>query len=711
MHLQENWLKGTNRWLAVAALLLAASTLGCTKNRLDESQADVAQAPDEQGPNPMSAAKPSPYRPKDPSGLHGSSTNVPRPAALPRDAGAVRDQSASAPSTGDVGSPSGATALGPGPARGAPTASQSATCGTCGNPKAQCGGCQGGASGGAGGSSASSDGTNGGASPAGNTSSGTSGGTSGKSGSGTTLVSTPAAAGVSAQGAAGQRSAGQAGASPTQVAGPGATGSLPTANAGAAGHSAGPTAPSTNSQRAGVGASPTGVSSPGSSSAIGGIDQAAPASASTANAPGSSAGAGAERAVLPTPQPTPQAQLARPPASPTHPPQGDAAVRSGRIDSSVEPDPIAIPRVDLSPLDAKADDVSLIESRVSIAAQLSGAWEQLAATSDNHADFAPGGYSHSMIVIDSRTNQMFVYRGFGTTPFVRISGQFDIEFRSDGAARIAPSRIRPTKFSPSPRSVPSSSGGSVVIEPPAAAQMDISWNTDSPAETLVLAGKRYRRVQDEDRDRIIRGERPPEVSAVQDAVSKAAADGASSAASPQASPPSGSSKNVEFYGTQIRGRHVVFVLDRSGSMGQDGKFAAALRQLSSAISGLPADTSFYVVFFSSGAAEVQGFGGWTRAQTAAASQFLAELPGIGVGGGTDPTDALSRAFSLNPVPDEVFLMTDGLMAPGVREQLHNLNGRSNARSRVNTIAVGADADAQVLRDIASDHSGTFRAVR
>jgi uncharacterized protein with von Willebrand factor type A (vWA) domain len=168
--------------------------------------------------------------------------------------------------------------------------------------------------------------------------------------------------------------------------------------------------------------------------------------------------------------------------------------------------------------------------------------------------------------------------------------------------------------------------------------------------------------------------------------------------------------NVEFFGTQIKGRYVAFVIDCSGSMTVNGKMASALTELQRAISALPRDTNFYVVFFSNGALEVPGFARWVKAQSPEASRIVSVLNGVGADGGTNPAPALERAFGQSPRPDEIFFMTDGIMPPDVREYITTLNGKSRARTRVNTIAFGPDADQSTLSAIAGDHDGQFRAV-
>jgi uncharacterized protein with von Willebrand factor type A (vWA) domain len=137
---------------------------------------------------------------------------------------------------------------------------------------------------------------------------------------------------------------------------------------------------------------------------------------------------------------------------------------------------------------------------------------------------------------------------------------------------------------------------------------------------------------------------------------------------------------------------------------------AALNELRRSISALPPDTNAYVVFFSGGAAELQGFGRWVRAQTPDAERLVQNLVGVGDGGGTNPAPALERAFGQSPRPDELFFMTDGIMPQSVPALIARLNSQSLARTRVHTIAFGQDAERASLEEIARTNGGQFRAV-
>ena len=371
-----------------------------------------------------------------------------------------------------------------------------------------------------------------------------------------------------------------------------------------------------------------------------------------------------------------------------------------------------IPEVDVSPLPDAGPPPSILERDTPVIAQLAGAWEQTDATEHHEPDFAPGGYSRSVVVIDDHSGEFFVYRGFGPSgkpAQLFVSGQFHIDLGKDGYATISASKIKPTTFFASERRIPVVGGAVITMVPPTAPSVTCNWTTDPAAGILTLAGKHYRRASDEVRDAVIVGD-PALVDKALDAQISAAiaAAGASAGVPGGVAPPDAGS--IDFFGTRIKGRYVAFVIDCSGSMSSDGKMQAALDELRRVITALPRGTNVYAVFFSNGAAEVSGCSGWAKAGSPEAARLIAGLVGVGAGGGTNPAPALERAFGQAPRPDEVFFMTDGVMPPDVRDYILRLNGQSRARSRVHTIAFGADADQAVLSAIAADNGGQFRAV-
>jgi len=432
---------------------------------------------------------------------------------------------------------------------------------------------------------------------------------------------------------------------------------------------------------------------------------------------GKGAGAGSGDKDLPTPTSGTSGSSG---SSSTTPPASGTEARSAQVGAGANapgdatPEELEVPTPDLTPA-SKPEDISILDQPDTPLARLAGGWQQIDCESRNHADFAPGGYSQAFIIVDANKGECFIYRGFGESgqpPQRWISGQFRLSISPEGIASIGPSKIKPTTFDTQPQTIQLVGGKTVTRTPPTETTITSTWNTNKTDETLMLAGKQYRRALESEIEGIVEGKQVLTGRAIDDEIKRTTApNGTNATGTPAANgAPIGSGTNVDFFGTQIKGRYVAFIIDNSGSMGQGNKMQAALAQLDRTIRALPRDTNFYVVFFSSDARELPGFSGWVKAQSSDCSSILKQLPGIPIEGGTNPTSALRIAFDKSPRPDEIFFMTDGQMEIDARSLIANLNSQSRAKTVVNTFAFGADADVGVLSAIAQDNNGQFRAI-
>jgi len=155
-------------------------------------------------------------------------------------------------------------------------------------------------------------------------------------------------------------------------------------------------------------------------------------------------------------------------------------------------------------------------------------------------------------------------------------------------------------------------------------------------------------------------------------------------------------------------KDLIFVLDTSGSMGDDGKIDQARRALEHGLRLLRPGDRFAIVAFS---AEVRSFRERlleaTPEHVKAAVAWLGTLPATG---GTNIAGALSTALALadaDRLPIVVFL-TDGRPTVGERRasMLEELVKQENrARARVFTFGVGFDLDVGLLDRIAEVSRG------
>ena len=167
-------------------------------------------------------------------------------------------------------------------------------------------------------------------------------------------------------------------------------------------------------------------------------------------------------------------------------------------------------------------------------------------------------------------------------------------------------------------------------------------------------------------------------------------------------------EGVSFFGTKSKGSRFVFVIDKSGSMGNNKKFFRAKRELIKTLRALPKNSRFMIYFFDEGSEQMP------------VNNMMAAVPrniswaedwvnSVGMGGGTDPRKALKSGFTLKP--DTVWLLTDGVFnnESGVLAQIRSANPKGIAR--INTLAIMDRGGEKVLKQIAKENDGTYRFVQ
>jgi Ca-activated chloride channel family protein len=163
-----------------------------------------------------------------------------------------------------------------------------------------------------------------------------------------------------------------------------------------------------------------------------------------------------------------------------------------------------------------------------------------------------------------------------------------------------------------------------------------------------------------------------------------------------------------FFGGTAEGGSVVYVIDRSASMGLGDGLSAAKRELLASLRQLPASARFQVIFYSR-EAEALGVDGRTDLLPAtaenvdAAARFLERLR---AGGSTDHLPALRKALALQP--DVIFLVTDAAdLSP---EQVRAVTQWNGGRTAIHAIDLGGRAGGSPLEALALGNRGTYRAV-
>ena len=174
----------------------------------------------------------------------------------------------------------------------------------------------------------------------------------------------------------------------------------------------------------------------------------------------------------------------------------------------------------------------------------------------------------------------------------------------------------------------------------------------------------------------------------------------------------GSMCKVGFFQIASLAQSVVFVVDRSASMGPTGCFSAAKNELLAAIQALPATSRFQVIVYNRVPTTLRINGHMdlvnaTEANKEAAAQCITELR---TEGATDHIRALQAALLLRP--DAIYFVTD---ADDLRaDQVHALTVLNHGRSTIHAIEFAGDRrrpERSLLQVLAEQNQGQFRSVR
>jgi hypothetical protein len=165
----------------------------------------------------------------------------------------------------------------------------------------------------------------------------------------------------------------------------------------------------------------------------------------------------------------------------------------------------------------------------------------------------------------------------------------------------------------------------------------------------------------------------------------------------------GGRSSATFFQVPVRGQSVVFLLDRSSSMGLSGGLATAKRETAAALQRLPADARFQVIVYNRDPQCLVGPRALLPATPGNVQQALDALDAVGAAGATDHIAAVRWGLQLQP--DVLFLVTDADdLTPAQVRSLTDLNG---GRTVIHTLAWGPAA-ADALRLLAEHNGGTHR---
>ena len=118
-------------------------------------------------------------------------------------------------------------------------------------------------------------------------------------------------------------------------------------------------------------------------------------------------------------------------------------------------------------------------------------------------------------------------------------------------------------------------------------------------------------------------------------------------------------------------------------------------ELRKTLRGLTADQEFYVIYFSATAIPMPAKS-W-RHGGKDVEKMLKWIGGQQPEGSTEPMPAFERALRLDPRPDAIFFLTDGLIPTTVPQGVARLNGMGKNRVPINTILFGGELAGMGMR--------------
>jgi hypothetical protein len=163
---------------------------------------------------------------------------------------------------------------------------------------------------------------------------------------------------------------------------------------------------------------------------------------------------------------------------------------------------------------------------------------------------------------------------------------------------------------------------------------------------------------------------------------------------------------------ETRAAHVVFVIDRSGSM--TDSFDALREALANEVTGLKYPQDFHIIMFSGGVPLEMSSRKLVEASASNVSRAGSFLEEVQARGDTDPMPALKRAFEVLAAQSEgtklIQLLTDGEF-PDNQKVLEVIDKMNAGRLvHVNTYLYGRHSQAaeKVLEEIAGKNKGQYR---
>jgi hypothetical protein len=163
-------------------------------------------------------------------------------------------------------------------------------------------------------------------------------------------------------------------------------------------------------------------------------------------------------------------------------------------------------------------------------------------------------------------------------------------------------------------------------------------------------------------------------------------------------------RQASFFDVRAQGTFFLFVVDCSGSMGDDDRLLRAKAELRRAVSRLQFPQRYMIIFYNDRPLPMPG-GVPVSARPEARRRTSGWLGLVEAEGETDPRGAMRMALALRP--NAVFLLSDGEYPEGSAEAIAEANARLKARVPIHCIDLSGGAAGDDLKRIAEESGGQY----
>jgi hypothetical protein len=176
-------------------------------------------------------------------------------------------------------------------------------------------------------------------------------------------------------------------------------------------------------------------------------------------------------------------------------------------------------------------------------------------------------------------------------------------------------------------------------------------------------------------------------------------------------PETGAGSTTTFFQVPAKGKSVVYVIDRSASMGLNGAFVLAQRELTASLARLPPDASFQVIAYNRYAEPMRiGEQGSMLAANSLNTRMAERLIGaLRAEGGTDHLSALKRGLLFHP--DVLYFLSDA--DDLTQEQVRIVTAFNHGRTTIHAVELSSTSSTRrssPLCVLAQSNGGTYRSV-